>query len=137
MDSLEKLIEKEFGLHGSPLLVHFNGNIPRVFDGDLADEEEYTKFIMDSLEKSDIEEVNGDVLDSLITRLPNLVAVFFDRDDEKDMDMMTKKQQMSLVWTNFLLFYIGKERSPTCFLELLKILRHFWNGLSIARQVIL
>ena len=26
-------IEKEYGLYGLPLLIHFNGNIPRVFDG--------------------------------------------------------------------------------------------------------
>ena len=26
-------IEKEYGLFGLPLLIHFNGNIPRVFDG--------------------------------------------------------------------------------------------------------
>jgi len=84
----EKLIEKEYGLHGSPLLVHFNGNIPRVFEGDLGDEAEFTKFIEESLEKSDIEEINGDVLDSLVLRLPNIVAVFFDSDNEKNMEIM-------------------------------------------------
>eukprot|EP00092_Neocalanus_flemingeri_P058940 GFUD01070340.1.p1 GENE.GFUD01070340.1~~GFUD01070340.1.p1 ORF type:complete len:2430 (-),score=751.56 GFUD01070340.1:121-7410(-) len=84
----EKLIEKEYGLHGSPLLVHFNGNIPRVYEGDLGDETEFTKFIEESLEKSDIEEVNGDILDSLVTRLPNIVAVFFDSDNEKNMEIM-------------------------------------------------
>ena len=84
----EKLIEKEYGLHGSPLLVHFNGNIPKVFEGELSEEEEFTNFIMESLEKSDIEEVNGDVLDSLVTRLPNLAAVFFDSDDEKNMEII-------------------------------------------------
>ena len=26
-------IEKDYGLYGLPLLIHFNGNIPRVFDG--------------------------------------------------------------------------------------------------------
>ena len=31
--------------------------------GDLGDEAEFTKFIMESLTKSDIEEVNGDILD--------------------------------------------------------------------------
>ena len=90
----EKLIEKEYGLHGSPLLVHFNGNIPRVFDGELGDEEEFTKFVMESLEKSDIEEVNGDVLDSLITRLPNLVAVFFDSDDTKNMEIIESLEKI-------------------------------------------
>ena len=90
----EKLIEKEYGLHGSPLLVHFNGNIPRVFDGELGDEEEFTKFVMESLEKSDIEEVNGDVLDSLITRLPNLVAVFFDSDDAKNMEIIESLEKI-------------------------------------------
>merc|ERR550517_13372 len=68
-------IEKEYGLYGLPLLIHFNGNIPRVFDGDLGDEAEFTKFTMESLTKSDIEEVNGDILDSLVERLPNIAAV--------------------------------------------------------------
>ena len=26
-------IEKDYGLYGLPLLIHFNGNIPRGFDG--------------------------------------------------------------------------------------------------------
>ena len=26
-------VEKDYGLSGLPLLIHFNGNIPRVFDG--------------------------------------------------------------------------------------------------------
>ena len=29
----EKGIEKDYGLSGLPLLIHFNGNIPRVFEG--------------------------------------------------------------------------------------------------------
>ena len=66
----EKLIEKEYGLHGSPLLVHFNGNIPRVFDGELAEEEEFTNFVMESLEKSDIEEIlYGTMLTIVATRV--------------------------------------------------------------------
>ena len=90
----EKQIEKQYGLHGSPLLVHFNGNIPREFEGDLAEEEEFTKFILESLDKTDIEEVNGDVLDSLISRLPNLAAVFYDSDDEKDLKIMTELENI-------------------------------------------
>ena len=43
---------------------------------------------MESLEKSDIEEDYGDVLDSLVTRLPNLAAVFVDCDDEKNMEII-------------------------------------------------
>ena len=90
----EKMIEKQYGLHGSPLLVHFNGNIPRVFGGDLAEEEEFTTFILESLEKSDIEEVNGDVLDSLISRLPNLAAVFYNSDDEKNVKIMEELENI-------------------------------------------
>ena len=42
----------------------------------LSEEEEFTNFKMESLEKSDIEEDYGDVLDSLVTRLPNIAAVY-------------------------------------------------------------
>ena len=90
----EKMIEKQYGLHGTPLLVHFNGNIPRVFGGDLAEEEEFNTFILESLEKSDIEEVNGDVLDSLISRLPNLAAVFYNSDDEKNVKIMEELENI-------------------------------------------
>jgi hypothetical protein len=85
----EKGIEKEYGLYGLPLLVHFNGNIPRVFDGDLGDDKEFIQFIQESLEKSDIEEVNGDILDSLIDRLPNIAAIFIDSEDQEDLDIVT------------------------------------------------
>jgi hypothetical protein len=85
----EKGIEKEYGLYGLPLLVHFNGNIPRVFDGDLGDDNEFIRFIQESLEKSDIEEVNGDILDSLIDRLPNIAAIFIDSEDQEDLEIVT------------------------------------------------
>ena len=84
----EKGIEKDYGLYGLPLLVHFNGNIPRVFHGDLGDENEFTLFVQDSLDRSDIEEVNGDVLDSLIERLPNIAVIFFDAEDPEDLDIV-------------------------------------------------
>merc|ERR1719402_1601852 len=73
----EKGIEKEYGLSGLPLLVHFNSHIPRVYRGDLVDEQEFQLFIMESLEKNEIEEVGGDILDSMKTRLPNMAAVFY------------------------------------------------------------
>ena len=52
---------------------------------DLADEAVFTKFILDCIDSSEIEEVNGDVLDNLADRLPNLVAVFYDNEAEDDL----------------------------------------------------
>jgi len=81
-------VEKDYGLYGTPLLVHFNGNIPRVFDGELEEEDEFTAFIKASLEKADIEEVNGDILDSLISRLDHVAAVFYNNEDETSLETM-------------------------------------------------
>jgi hypothetical protein len=120
-----KGIEKDYGLYGLPLLIHFNGNIPRVFDGlylaimelmkpyssgELADEGEFQKFILESLTKSDIEEVNGDVLDrldgfssyatlqqcflSLVDRLPNMAAVFYDSENPENVDIIAKLEDI-------------------------------------------
>ena len=84
----KKGIEKDYGLYGVPLLVHFISNIPKVFKGDLGDEAEFKTFIEESIESSEIEEVNGDILDSLVSRLPNIVAVFYDEEDKEDLDIL-------------------------------------------------
>jgi len=90
----ERGIEKEYGLYGLPLLVHFNGNIPVVYKGDLGDEVEFLKFVEDSIDSNDIEEVNGDILDSLTSRLPNIAAVFFDNDDQKNVEIIAAMEEI-------------------------------------------
>ena len=58
--------------------------------GELGDEVEFQKFILESLTKSDIEEVNGDILDSLVERMPNIAAVFYDSEIPENVDIIAK-----------------------------------------------
>ena len=97
----QKGIEKEYGLYGSPILVYFKTNIPRLFKGDLGDEAEFMKFVEDSIEADDIEEVNGDVLDSLINRLPNIAAVFYDSEDTAQMDIIKSLESIDDDCSNY------------------------------------
>ena len=97
----QKGIEKEYGLYGNPILVYFKANIPRVFKGDLGDEEEFMKFTEESIDAAEIEEVNGDVLDSLVTRLPNIVAVFFDSEDQAQVDVITSLENIDDDCSNY------------------------------------
>lgn len=90
----QKGIEKEYGLYGLPLLVHFKGNIPKVYGGDLGEEEEFIKFIEESIGMTEIEEVNGDILDSLISRSSNLAAVFYDSEDASQLEVLASLEEI-------------------------------------------
>ena len=77
-------IEKEYGISTLPALVHFSDGIPRVYLGDLEEQEEVLKWVSDNLETTTIEEVTAPILDMLIEANDNLAVIFYEHDDEQD-----------------------------------------------------
>lgn len=67
---------KEFGIDALPAVVYFEKGIPNVYDGDLEEEEEILEWLVQQLEKDEIEDVTDEMLDKLIQE-GKTVAVLF------------------------------------------------------------
>lgn len=67
---------KEFGIDSLPAVVYFEKGIPNVYDGDLEEEEEILEWLVQQLEKDEIEDVTDEMLDKLIHEGKNVAVLF-------------------------------------------------------------
>lgn len=67
---------EEFGLDSLPTIVYFEKGLPNVYDGDLKKEEMLLEWLVQQLEKDEIEDVTDEMLDKLI-KDTKLLAVLF------------------------------------------------------------
>ena len=68
--------------------------MPNVFKGELEDENEILAWINENLNKDEIDEVVGAILDVLIDRLDNLAVIFYDNDKEEDNEFITEMENL-------------------------------------------
>lgn len=66
----------EFGIDQLPAVVYFEKGIPNLYDGDLENEEEFLEWLVQQLEKDEIEDVTDEMLDKLI-KTSKFLAVLF------------------------------------------------------------
>lgn len=66
----------EFGIDSLPAVVYFEKGIPNVYDGDLEEEHELLEWLVQQLEKDEIEDVTDEMLDKLV-KDGKTVAVLF------------------------------------------------------------
>lgn len=59
-----------------PAVVYFEKGIPNVYDGDLEEEDEFLQWLVDQLEKDEIEDVTDEMLDKLIAEGKTLAVLF-------------------------------------------------------------
>lgn len=67
---------EEYGLDTLPAVVYFEKGIPNVYDGDLEEEDEFLEWLVEQLEKDEIEDVTDEMLDKLIAEGKNLAVLF-------------------------------------------------------------
>lgn len=67
---------EEFGIDDLPAVVYFERGIPNVYDGDLEEEEEFLEWLVQQLEKDEIEDVTDEMLDKLIKDSKFLAVLF-------------------------------------------------------------
>ena len=81
----DKVAGAELGFGFVPILVFYHEQVPNIYRGDFDDsEEEILMWIKNTMERSQIVEVSGPVLDSLIERLESLAVIFFEDNDDED-----------------------------------------------------
>lgn len=66
----------EYGIDSVPAIVYFEKQIPNVYDGDLLDEEEILRWLLDQLEKDEIEDVTDEMLDKMIKEGRTIAVLF-------------------------------------------------------------
>nr|XP_042900570.1 uncharacterized protein LOC107453912 [Parasteatoda tepidariorum] len=70
-------IAADYGITKFPALIYFENNVPSIYNGDIAAEEEVLQWLIHSKSEDTIEAVNKDMCDKLIENTPYLVVIFY------------------------------------------------------------
>ncbi|XP_014370432.2 uncharacterized protein LOC106720321 isoform X1 [Papilio machaon] len=84
----------EFGIDNLPAIVYFEKQIPNVYDGDLENEEEMLEWLVDQLEKDEIEDVTDEMLDRLIKDGKTVAVLFYDNNDRKSQKVLNELENI-------------------------------------------
>ncbi|XP_044259667.1 uncharacterized protein LOC123008112 isoform X3 [Tribolium madens] len=84
----------EYGLDSLPAVVYFEKGIPNVYDGSLEEEEEFLEWLVQQLEKDEIEDVTDEMLDKLINEGKNLAVLFYNEDDKKSQRVLNELENI-------------------------------------------
>ncbi|XP_065338912.1 uncharacterized protein hlk isoform X6 [Cloeon dipterum] len=84
----------EYGIEKIPALVYFEKMIPTLYEGNLEDEEKVLKWVVKQLESDEIEDVNDEMLDMLISKMPNLAVLFYDKDQKKSQKVLAELENI-------------------------------------------
>ncbi|XP_066141840.1 uncharacterized protein hlk isoform X1 [Euwallacea fornicatus] len=85
---------EEYGLDSLPCVVYFEKGIPNIYDGDLEEEDEFLQWIVEQLEKDEIEDVTDEMLDKLIGEGKTLAVLFYDDDDRKSQKVLNELENI-------------------------------------------
>ncbi|XP_060526342.1 uncharacterized protein LOC132701986 isoform X2 [Cylas formicarius] len=85
---------EEYGLDSLPSVVYFEKGIPNVYDGNLEEEDEFLEWLVEQLEKDEIEDVTDEMLDKLIAEGKNLAVLFYDDDDKKSQKVLNELENI-------------------------------------------
>ncbi|KAG5893623.1 hypothetical protein JTB14_006290 [Gonioctena quinquepunctata] len=85
---------RDFGLDTLPCVVYFEKGIPNIYDGDLEEEQEILEWLVEQLEKDEIEDVTDEMLDKLIAEGKTLAVLFYDNDDRKSQKVLNELENI-------------------------------------------
>ena len=69
---------EEYGIEDLPSLVYFENGVPEIFEGDIRNDNQIIKWMLDELKQQEIKQVTVAMLNRLIARNHNLAVVFMD-----------------------------------------------------------
>lgn len=67
---------REYGIDHIPAIVYFEKQVPNVYDGDLQDEDQMLHWLVEQLEKDEIEDVTDEMLDKLVKEGKTIAVLF-------------------------------------------------------------
>ncbi|RVE50479.1 hypothetical protein evm_004904 [Chilo suppressalis] len=83
-----------FGIDNVPAIVYFEKQIPNVYDGDLENEEEMLEWLVEQLEKDEIEDVTDEMLDRLVKDGKTIAVLFYDNNDRKSQRVLNELENI-------------------------------------------
>ncbi|XP_054268035.1 uncharacterized protein LOC128989922 isoform X4 [Macrosteles quadrilineatus] len=85
---------KDFGIDEIPSIVYFEKQIPNVYDGDIENEDEILEWLVDQLERDEIEDVTDEMLDRLVKEGKTLTVLFYDNNDRKSQRVLNELENI-------------------------------------------
>lgn len=85
---------EEYGLDDLPAVVYFEKGIPNLYDGDLEEEDDFLQWLVEQLEKDEIEDVTDEMLDKLIADSKFLAVLFYDDNDRKSQKVLNELENI-------------------------------------------
>ncbi|XP_075212452.1 hulk isoform X4 [Lycorma delicatula] len=85
---------KDFGIDNVPAIVYFEKQIPNVYDGDIENEDEILEWLIEQLEKDEIEDVTDEMLDRLVKEGKTLAVLFYDNNDRKSQRVLNELENI-------------------------------------------
>ena len=74
---------EEYGIQDLPSLVYFENGVPEIFQGDIRNDNQIIKWMLDELKQQGIKDVSVGMLTRLIERNHNLAVIFMDEESEE------------------------------------------------------
>uniref|UniRef100_U5EMW7 Putative nucleolar protein 58 n=1 Tax=Corethrella appendiculata TaxID=1370023 RepID=U5EMW7_9DIPT len=90
----DRAVSKEYGIDSIPAIVYFEKEIPNIYDGDLMDEDEILHWLLEQLEKDEIEDVTDEMLDTMIKDGKTLAVLFYDNNDKKSEKVLNELENI-------------------------------------------
>lgn len=72
----DKSAARDYGIEYIPAIVYFEKQVPNVYDGDLQDEDQILQWLVEQLEKDEIEDVTDEMLDKMVKEGKMLAVLF-------------------------------------------------------------
>ncbi|XP_022652688.1 uncharacterized protein LOC111260507 isoform X2 [Varroa jacobsoni] len=84
-------VARDYGIEDElPCLVYFENEIPSIYHGDLANEDQVLDWLIEQINSDSIEEVTDKILENLVDRNQHVAVVFYEMKNKK-MDRKTEK----------------------------------------------
>ncbi|KFM78692.1 hypothetical protein X975_14267, partial [Stegodyphus mimosarum] len=92
--SESKNISDAYGISPLPALVFFEGGVPNLYPGDLSNEEEVLKWLLEQQSSDEIEDVSSKVLEQMIAKTEHLAVLFYDKNDRRSKDVLRELENI-------------------------------------------
>ncbi|XP_050440891.1 uncharacterized protein LOC126845910 isoform X3 [Adelges cooleyi] len=83
-----------FGLKSVPAVVYFEKQIPNIYDGDIENEDELLQWLIEQLQKDEIEDITNEMMDRLIKEGKNIAVLFYDNNDKKSQKALNELENI-------------------------------------------
>jgi len=77
-----------------PALVYFEGGVPNIYPGDLSNEEEVLKYLLEKQNSDEIEDVTPKVLEQMIEKTEHLAVLFYSKTDKKCQEVLRELENI-------------------------------------------